>query len=153
MAENSKSVCHCFRGGTAPVYMYLFTYESDFLGGLFKAGHGIEIPFVFDNTDDVPMAGNRPSKHELAAAMSEAWIAFTRSGNPNHPGIPKWAPYTADNHTTMLFDVLCRLEIDPARQELDAWEGIEVIPRPNRSTLHVCNVQSPTILTEPSKHD
>ena len=113
-------------GGTAPIYMYLFTYESDFLGGLFKAGHGVEIPFVFDITDDVPMVGARPEKYDLATAMSEAWATFARSGDPNHEGIPKWEPYTADNRATMLFDVPCRVEIDPAREELDAWEGMEV---------------------------
>jgi len=116
-------------GGKAPVYLYLFTYESDFLGGLFKASHAMEIPFVFDNTDDVPMTGERPDKHELEAAVSEAWAAFARSGDPSHPGIPKWAPYTADNRATMLLDVPCRLEVDPFREELDAWEGIEVIRR------------------------
>ena len=113
-------------GGTAPVYMYLFTYESDFLGGLFKASHAMEIPFVFDNTDDVPMTGERLDKHELAVALSETWAAFARSGDPNHPGIPKWEPYTTDNRATMLFDVPSRVEIDPAREELDAWEGIEL---------------------------
>ena len=111
-------------GGPAPVYIYLLTYESDFLGGLFKAGHGVEIPFVFDNVDDVPMAGNRPDKHELAAAMSEAWAAFARTGDPSHPGIPKWEPFTADHRAIMLFDVPSRLEIDPYREELDAWEGM-----------------------------
>ena len=113
-------------GGTAPVYMYLFTWQSDFLGGLFKAGHGLEIPFVFDITDDVGMTGDRPDKYELAAQVSEAWAAFARSGDPNHEGIPKWEPYTADNRATMLFDVPCRIEIDPGREEIDAWEGMEV---------------------------
>ena len=115
-------------GGNAPVYMYLFTYESNFLGGLFKAGHALEIPFVFDNTDDVPMTGDRPDKHEVAAAISAAWIAFARSGDPSHPGIPRWEPYTVDHRATMLLDAPCRLEIDPAREELDAWKGMEVIP-------------------------
>ena len=69
-------------GGTAPVYMYLFTWKSDYLGGLFKAGHALEIPFVFDNTDDMPMVGGRPDRYELAAAMREAWGAFARSGDP-----------------------------------------------------------------------
>jgi len=113
-------------GGPAPVYMYLFTYESDFMGGLFKASHAMEIPFVFDNTDDVPYTGERQDKHELEAAMSEAWIAFARSGDPSHPGIPKWEPYSANKRATMLLDVPCRLEIDPAREELDAWKGIEL---------------------------
>jgi para-nitrobenzyl esterase len=104
--------------------MYLFTYESDFLGGLLKASHAMEIPFVFDNTDDVPMTGDRPDKHELAAAISEAWAAFARSGDPSHPGIPKWLPFTADNRQTMILDVPSRAEVDPFREELDAWEGI-----------------------------
>jgi len=113
-------------GGPAPVYMYLFTWQSDFLGGLFKAGHGLEIPFVFDITDDVGMTGDRPDKHELAAQISAAWAAFTRSGDPNHPGIPKWEPYTVDNRATMLFDVPCTAAVDPGREELDAWEGVEL---------------------------
>lgn len=116
-------------GGTAPVYMYLFTYESDFLGGLLKASHAMEIPFLFDNTDDVGMTGERPDKHEMAVAMSETWAAFARSGDPNHPGVPKWEPYTVDNRATMLFDVPCRAEVDPFREELDAWEGTDTMRR------------------------
>ncbi|MBC8477565.1 MAG: carboxylesterase family protein, partial [Dehalococcoidia bacterium] len=115
-------------GGDAPVYMYLFTWESDYKGYLFKACHALEIPFVFDNPDSALVTGERPDKAELAAAMSEAWIAFARSGDPSHAGIPKWQPYTIDNRATMLIDVPCRIEIDPAREELDAWEGMEVIP-------------------------
>jgi para-nitrobenzyl esterase len=113
-------------GGKAPVYMYLFNWQSDFLGGLFKAGHGLEIPFVFDITDDVGMTGERPDKHNLAKQISLAWAAFAHSGNPNHPGLPRWEPYTTNHRATMLFDVPCKQEIDPLREELDAWKGIEL---------------------------
>jgi len=115
-------------GGPAPVYMYLFTYESNFLGGLFKAAHAMEIPFAFTNADAVGMTGDRPDKHELATAISGAWAAFARNGDPSHPGIPKWEPYTIEKRATMLLDVPCRIEIDPAREELDAWKGMEIIP-------------------------
>lgn len=115
-------------GGPAPVYMYLFTYESDFRGGLFKAGHGMEVPFVFNNTDDVPMTGERPDKHELAGAISSAWAAFACSGDPSHAGIPNWPPYSINNRATMLLDVPCRVVSDPYREELDAWKGLEIIP-------------------------
>jgi len=110
----------------APVYMYLVTYESNFLGGLFKAGHGIEIPYVFDIVDDVPMAGNRPDRQEMAKAMSGAWIAFAHNGVPDHPGIPKWVPFTGNNRATMVFDVPSRLEVEPFADELKAWEGMEL---------------------------
>jgi para-nitrobenzyl esterase len=106
--------------------MYLLTWQSDYLGYLFKACHALDIPFVFDNFNDVPLTGARPDRYELAAAMSEAWIAFARNGDPNHPGIPKWAPYTAKNRATMLFDVPCRIIVDPYREELNAWKGIDV---------------------------
>jgi len=103
--------------------MYLLTYQSDYLG----ACHGLDIPFIFDNIDSTPLVGNRLDKYLMVRAMSDAWIAFIRNGNPNHPGIPKWTGYTAKRRTTMLFDVPCRIEIDPYREELDAWKDIELI--------------------------
>jgi para-nitrobenzyl esterase len=108
--------------------MYLFTYESDFLDGIFKSCHALEIPFVFDNTDDVPMAGKRADKHEMAVSISQAWAAFARNGDPSHPGIPKWPAYTVKNWATMLLSSPCHSEVDPYREELDAWKDIEVTP-------------------------
>jgi len=74
------------------------------------------------------MTGNRPDRQEMAAAISDAWAAFARNGDPSHPGIPKWALYTIENRATMILDMPCRLENDPAREELDAWKGMEIIP-------------------------
>ena len=116
-------------GGPAPVYMYLFTWQSDYKGYLLKASHAMELSFVFDTIDSMPLTGERPDRYELAAQMSEAWIAFTRNGDPNHPDIPKWLPYTANDRQTMIFDAPCRIEVDPYREELDAWEGIDIIRR------------------------
>jgi len=116
-------------GGSAPVYMYLFTWQSDYKGYLLKASHAMELSFVFDNIDSMPLTGERPDKYELAAQMSETWIAFARNGDPNHPAIPKWLPYTVKNRQTLIFDAPCRIEVDPYRKELDAWEGIDIVRR------------------------
>lgn len=115
-------------GGNAPVFMYLFTWQSDYLGNLFKSAHALEIPFVFDTVDEALITGDRPDRYELAGMVSDAWIAFARTGNPSHPGIPEWKPFSIENRETMILDIPCRLENDPAREELDAWEGLEVIP-------------------------
>jgi len=40
----------------------------------------------------------------------------------------KGMPYAIGRRATMILDVPCRLELDPARAELDAWQGMEVIP-------------------------
>jgi para-nitrobenzyl esterase len=88
----------------------------------------MEMPFVFDNVDSTILTGSRPDKHKLASVMSDAWSAFARKGDPNHKGMLKWEPYTLDKRTTMIFDTPCRVEIDPYREELDAWNGLDVIP-------------------------
>jgi para-nitrobenzyl esterase len=114
--------------GKAPIFMYLFTWESDFKGYLFKSCHALEIPFVFDTTEAMPLTGSKPDKPQLVDAVSGAWLAFAHTGNPSHKGIPAWEPYTLDKRATMILDVPCRLENDPAREELDAWKGMDVIP-------------------------
>ncbi|MBA3028039.1 MAG: carboxylesterase/lipase family protein [Desulfobacteraceae bacterium] len=114
--------------GKAPIFMYLFTWESDFKGGLFKSCHALEIPFVFDTTEAMPLTGSKPDKPRLVEDVSGAWIAFAHTSNPSHKGIPVWEPYTLENRATMILDVPCRMENDPAREELDAWKGMDVIP-------------------------
>jgi para-nitrobenzyl esterase len=109
--------------GGAPVYMYLFTWESNYLGGLFKASHAMEIPFVFDNPDIAPFTGDSPDRFELAASMSRAWIQFARTGNPNFEGLPHWPPYDTASRATMLFNVPCRVENDPRPEERLVWKG------------------------------
>jgi para-nitrobenzyl esterase len=106
---------------SAPVFMYLFTWESDALGGLFKSCHALEIPFVFDHPDAAPFTGTKPDRAELAASMSQTWVAFARNGDPNFEGLPSWPRYNPETRSTMLFDVPCRVEGDPRREERLAW--------------------------------
>jgi para-nitrobenzyl esterase len=108
-------------GGTAPVFLYLFTWQSDYLGGLFKAAHALEIPFVFDNWQGAPITGARADRRELADLMSETWLAFARNGDPNHSAIPAWRPYTKERRDTFIFDVPPRAEQAPRSEELEAW--------------------------------
>jgi len=114
--------------GKAPVFMYLFTWESDYKGYLFKACHALEIPFVFDTTESMPLTGERHDKPQLVDSITGAWIAFAHTNNPSHRGIPRWEPYTLEKRPTMILDVPCRLEYDLAREELDAWKGMDIIP-------------------------
>ena len=113
--------------GSAPVYMYLLTYKTDYKGGIFGSPHTLEIPFIFDTSDDMPLTGNRPDKPEMTGSLLNAWASFAHNGNPNHPGIPEWRPYTTQNRETMILDVPCRMENDPDGEELRAWEGLEII--------------------------
>lgn len=91
--------------GTAPVYVYLFSWQSPVLDGTYKAMHCMELPFVFDNISRCrEMTGGGKDAYVLADQMSGAWINFARNGDPNHKGLIKWPKYTAQNGTTMIFD-------------------------------------------------
>ena len=96
--------------GGAPVYMYLFSWESPVLDGKYKAMHCIELPFVFDNIERCQnMTGGGRQAHILADKTSQAWINFAYTGDPNHSGLPQWEPYTEENGTTLFFDNHCHI--------------------------------------------
>ena len=98
----------------APVYQYYFTWRSPVREGKLRTFHTLEIPFVFDNVDAAKsMTGSGKDRYELATRMSSAWVAFARTGDPNHAGLPKWVPYDNTRRATMIFNDECKLVDDP----------------------------------------
>jgi para-nitrobenzyl esterase len=109
--------------GTAPVYMYLFARGAP---SRYKAGHTVEIPFVFDNLDLAPGVRGPtldPRDAALARQVSAAWAAFARTGNPNHPGLEQWRPYETRERATMVFDWSSHLVNDPRKAGRLLWAG------------------------------
>ena len=89
----------------APVYMYLFGWESPVLDGILRSTHCMELPFVFDNIyRSRKMTGGGEAAYELAEKMSSAWINFAKTGNPDARGLPHWEPYTPESGATMYFN-------------------------------------------------
>jgi para-nitrobenzyl esterase len=105
----------------APVFVYLFTWETPVLGGKLKSPHALEIPFVFDTLESSPLAGDSPSRFALAEKMTRTWLAFAHSGNPNNEAIPQWPAYSVVERPTMIFDDECRVANDPYGEERRAW--------------------------------
>lgn len=105
----------------AEVYMYYFTWESDY--GHLRAAHTMEIPFVFRTLDKTPIVGARADRADLADLMSDAWISFARSGRPGHLGLPQWRPYSLSERNTMIFDIPPKSEVDPKAAERSAWDS------------------------------
>jgi para-nitrobenzyl esterase len=102
----------------APAYMYIFDWRSPVLGGKLRSPHGIEMGFVFDNTDKTAgMNGTGADLAPLAEKISSAWANFARTGNPNAKGLPHWPPYDASARATMIFDDDCKVVNDPGKDE------------------------------------
>ena len=101
-----------------PAYLYWFQWKTPMLDGRPRSIHCIDLPFCFDNTDrSENLTGGGPVPRALAARVSEAWIQFARTGNPNHGGLPHWPAFSAATCPTMIFDNECTLKYDPDRAE------------------------------------
>ena len=98
-----------------PAYVYRFDWAAP--ANAFGACHCSEIPFVFNNLGSwqAPMltGGDPGAMQVLAEQMQDAWIAFARTGNPAHAGLPPWPRHQADRQV-MLFDTPSRAAADPA---------------------------------------
>jgi para-nitrobenzyl esterase len=101
------------QGSRAPVYTYRFDYETPALGGVLGATHGGDIPFALNDFASTPMAGDRPENESFGRFVSEAFVRSAHSGDPNHPGLPEWRPYTTQDRCTMILDTVPRAEVDP----------------------------------------
>jgi para-nitrobenzyl esterase len=107
-----------------PVYHWVFSWQTPILDGRPRAFHCAELPFVFDNTDRAAaMTGGGDEARALAAKMADAWVAFARTGNPNHAGLPSWPRYDASRGALMVFDTECVVKDDYDRVARQAFSS------------------------------
>jgi para-nitrobenzyl esterase len=99
-------------------WVYELDWRTPIDGGKWGAPHTLDIPLALDNVAVADgMTGNGLEAVQLAAQMSETWIAFARTGNPNHKGLPEWRPYDLSKRQTMSFSSPSRLVSDPRGNE------------------------------------
>lgn len=127
----------------APVYAYIFTYESQRIvpGTQHKVGaaHALEIAYKFDliqasasdpNTDPQStatrtMMDTGPNSVKTAQNMSQMWSTFARTGHPGANGQPKWPAYDTQTRATMEINATCKVVDDPFTLERSLWERLE----------------------------
>jgi para-nitrobenzyl esterase len=112
--------------GKGPVYLYYFRWETPVDGGRLKSPHTIEIPFAFDNVRAATrLTGGGPEAMALADKVSDTWIAFAKTGNPNNPKMPRWSAFNATDRPTMVFNTDSRVLNDPIKeQRLMMWKAL-----------------------------
>ncbi len=104
----------------APVYNYLFTWQSPVLDGILRSTHCMELAFVFNNIDRCRnMTGGGGDAYHLADKMSSAWLKFAKTGTPNIPALPEWEPYTIETGATMILNDKCEVKYNHDKELLE----------------------------------
>ena len=112
-------------------YADTFVYRFDWGAG-FGAVHGLEIPFVFGNTDMKKYAdkyakffmdgSDRVPDERVTSVMQAAWVAFAVNGNPSNK-LFAWPRYDSDNRYMMRLDVSTTLDKDIDGKERRYWRN------------------------------
>jgi para-nitrobenzyl esterase len=105
-------------GAADRTWVFQFDWRTPIDGGRWGAHHGLDVPFVFDNAAIVPeKVGSGADAQALAARMSDAWIAFARTGRPHTKALESWPVYNLTERATMVFDRSTRVVNDPRGDE------------------------------------
>ncbi|MGW4335771.1 carboxylesterase/lipase family protein [Rhodococcus koreensis] len=108
----------------AATYVYLVKWRSPVLGGSLRSPHMLCLPFVFRNVDHAnKFVGTEPDRYRLQDEMSQAWVAFARTGSPDCAELPRWPRYSLPGRPTMVFDRHTAVEQDPAARERAVLES------------------------------
>ena len=107
---------HMTAAGNEQVFAYRFDWDEE--GSVFGydlskalgAAHFVEVPFVFGEFDNVPLANlfeSSPGKEALSDAMMSYWAQFAHAGDPGsgrEGDQPRWLPWGSDGKTSMVLD-------------------------------------------------
>ncbi|MBQ9172288.1 MAG: carboxylesterase/lipase family protein [Bacteroidales bacterium] len=106
------------RQGTAPAYLYLFLWKPE--NNVLGASHGMELPFMFNNVAvQREMTGSSESAYRLQEIVSNYWISFIKTGDPNVKGQPQWQPYDSEQGACMILDNECELRFNHDKSLLE----------------------------------
>ena len=130
--------------GGAPVYMYMLTYQSEWVipGTTSRLGsaHATDLLYTFDNiypdgqwppqgrATMYLMEGSHPERFKVARNMSGLFASYAKSGHPAAKAVPDWPAYTTATRATMLIDAECKVVNDPFSQERILWSRLRARP-------------------------
>jgi para-nitrobenzyl esterase len=104
----------------AKTFLYLFTRKPPAEGDKkrFGAYHTAEIGYALHNLDSIQRAW-LPIDRALEKIMSDYWIQFIKTGDPNGADLPVWKPFSGSDAQTMLFNESPESMLLPGKDALD----------------------------------
>jgi para-nitrobenzyl esterase len=117
--------------GKAPVYGYVFErtppvspdMKSDGVSPKeLGARHACEIEYVFGALKSQPNPWETLD-FKISDAMASYWANFTKTGNPNGPGLEKWPAYDNGDHSMMHFGEKIQANPQMHRERYEYWSA------------------------------
>ncbi|HUT54004.1 MAG TPA: carboxylesterase family protein [bacterium] len=108
-------------------YYYRFDYDDFRFGKYMGAAHAMEIPFIFDSFDRLPMSlfyndQNIAPARALGRVIRGYWLNFAKTGDPNGQGLPQWPAFNPDTRMVQVFDATVRTEPAPNVARCAFWD-------------------------------
>tara|TARA_B100001123_G_scaffold141477_3_gene164421 strand:- start:1460 stop:3010 length:1551 start_codon:yes stop_codon:yes gene_type:complete len=114
--RGSREILTAMSKTSADTFMYVFT--RNLRDPSERAPHAMELRYVFQTLPaDAPEVDQR-----ISQLISDYWVKFATSGDPNGAGLPPWAPYDAERQVYQVIGVDVEQGAEFRRKELDALD-------------------------------
>ena len=79
------------KAGRNPVYVYFYNHVEPGTDPVrYGAFHSSDLPYVFQTLDKTPERPFTDKDRKISAEISDYWVNFVKTGNPNGAGLPVW---------------------------------------------------------------
>lgn len=110
------------------VYFYVFSRAVQAPGGdQLGAYHGAEIPYVWDTLASETWVARQPHDLEIARRMSDAWVRFATTGDPNGGASPAWPLYDRVGDRYLEFGDAIRVQSGIRQDACRVYEDLQAL--------------------------
>ncbi|GAA3224004.1 carboxylesterase family protein [Pseudonocardia petroleophila] len=108
--------------GTADAYVYFFTrVPPDPALQEFGAYHGAELMYAYGTLGAAGDADYTAADLRLSARMTDHWVRFAATGDPNGPGLPRWPSVAESPDQVMGLGERSGMRPRPRADAVDFW--------------------------------
>jgi len=115
-ARPNREILNAMAKTPAASFMYLFT--RNLRDSSQRAPHAMELRYVFNTLPEQASAVDT----DIADLISDYWVQFATTGNPNREGLPPWPTYGAETQQYQILGVDVGQGSGFRRQELDEMD-------------------------------